>query len=189
MRFKDHELYHASLSGAIAVRIGGPAAAARHHRALGGIKLYGLEDSVHPAVRLLNARALAELRARLCLFKGSPGGCCRRHGRMDLSGLGVAVDPKLAVISLGAGVLSDSALAVAGIRGRLVVWIAPLGPLGPLGSLGSLSLGLLFGRFFFGLAPVALLALESIVGFTGHLVLPGMTFRGYRDGWAATTAR
>jgi hypothetical protein len=79
MRFKDHELYHASLSGAIAARIGGPAAVARHHRALGGIKLYGLEDSVHPAVRLLNARAPAELRARLCLCKGRPGGCCRRH--------------------------------------------------------------------------------------------------------------
>ncbi len=39
--------------------------------------------------------------------------------RTDLSGLGVAVDPKLAVmglIGLGAGMLSDSALAVAGIR-------------------------------------------------------------------------
>ncbi len=58
-RFKDHELYHPSLSEVIAARVGNPVVAAQHHRALGGIKLYGLEDSVHPAVRLLNARALA----------------------------------------------------------------------------------------------------------------------------------
>ena len=58
-RFKDHELYHPSLSEVIAARVGDPTVAAQHHRALGGIKLYGLEDSVHPAVRLLNARALA----------------------------------------------------------------------------------------------------------------------------------
>ncbi len=88
--------------------------------------------------------------------------------RRDLSGLGVAVDPKPAVsglVGLGAAVLSDSALAVAGILGRLVVWIGSLGPLsslgslGPLSSLGSLGLGLLFGRFFFrpcaGRAPCA----------------------------------
>ena len=79
-RFKDHELYHPSLSEVIAARVGDPTVAAQHHRALGGIKLYGLEDSVHPAVRLLNARALAEVRARLCVSKGSPCGCCRRHG-------------------------------------------------------------------------------------------------------------
>ncbi len=58
-RFKDHELYHPSLSEVIAARVADPTVAAQHHRALGGIKLYGLEDSVHPAVRLLNARALA----------------------------------------------------------------------------------------------------------------------------------
>lgn len=69
-RFKDHEHYHPSLSEAIEARVGDPTVAAQHHRALGGIKLYGLEDSVHPAVRLLNARALA-------LFKiatGAAGG-------------------------------------------------------------------------------------------------------------------
>lgn len=57
-RFKDHGLYHPSLAEAVARRVADPAVAAQHHRALGGIKLYGLEHSVHPAVRLLNARAL-----------------------------------------------------------------------------------------------------------------------------------
>ncbi len=72
-RFKDHEHYHPSLSQAIAARVGDPAVAAQHHRALGGIKLYELENSTHPAVRLLNARALA-------LFKIATGAA---HGVID----------------------------------------------------------------------------------------------------------
>ena len=106
---------------------------------------------------------------------------------IDLSGLDVAVDPKLTGIcflGLDAVVLSDSAWVVARALGGAVVYIG----LVILGPSGRFFLGFLFCCLLFGLTPVALLALDSVVGFSGHLVLPGMTFRGYRDGWAATAA-
>ena len=61
-RFADHDVYHPMLLDAVAARIDDPAVSAQYSRALGGIKLYGLEQSDNPAVQLLNARAIALFR-------------------------------------------------------------------------------------------------------------------------------
>ncbi len=57
-RFGDHQIYDPLLREAIEARVRDPAVGGQHDRALGGTKLYGLERSDNPAVRLLNARAV-----------------------------------------------------------------------------------------------------------------------------------
>lgn len=58
-RFADHGGFHPMLLRAIEQRVADPAVSAQYSRALGGIKIYGLERSRNPAVQLLNARAAA----------------------------------------------------------------------------------------------------------------------------------
>jgi hypothetical protein len=57
-RFADHEQYQGELISAIERRRADPAVKAQYKRALGGTKVYRLEDWDEPAARLINARAV-----------------------------------------------------------------------------------------------------------------------------------
>ena len=56
--FADHEAYHPALQEALRARLADPAVGAQYGKALGGTKVYRLEDWEEPAARLVNARAI-----------------------------------------------------------------------------------------------------------------------------------
>lgn len=56
--FADHDLYAGALRAAIDAQLADPQVQRQYNRALGGTKIYRVEDWESPAVRLLNARAL-----------------------------------------------------------------------------------------------------------------------------------
>jgi len=57
--FADHDLYADELRAAIDAKLADPQVQSQYGRALGGTKIYRVEDWESPAVRLLNARAIA----------------------------------------------------------------------------------------------------------------------------------
>lgn len=57
-RFADHERYKNALISAVERRCADPAVKAQYQRALGGTKVYRLEDWSESAARLINARAV-----------------------------------------------------------------------------------------------------------------------------------
>ena len=85
--FADHDLYAARLRAAVDAQLADEAVQRQYNRALGGTKIYRLEDWADPAARLLNARALeAYKRAVKCATGVIDMGWANIYGNGDYVG-------------------------------------------------------------------------------------------------------